>query len=84
MTVYPQTMINVRMARRFDLNGSSPVREALREVEAELGAQGRVVLRPSGTEPVVRVMIEGREMQQIHRLAEQLASIVRRAADEAA
>jgi phosphoglucosamine mutase len=84
MTVYPQTMINVRMARRFDLNGSSPVRQALREVEAELGAHGRVVLRPSGTEPVVRVMIEGREMQQIHRLAEQLANIVRRAADEAA
>lgn len=84
MTVYPQTMINVRMARRFDLNGSSPVSKALREVEAELGAHGRVVLRPSGTEPVVRVMIEGRELQQINRLAEQLANVVRRAADEAA
>ena len=84
MHVFPQTMINVRMARRFDLKASAPVQEALRAVEQELAADGRVVLRASGTEPVVRVMIEGRDPAEIQRLGQQLADIVKRAADEAA
>jgi phosphoglucosamine mutase len=84
MQIFPQTMINVRMSRRFDLKASAPVQEALRAVEQELAADGRVVLRASGTEPVVRVMIEGRDPQQVQRLGEQLADTVKRAADAAA
>jgi phosphoglucosamine mutase len=84
MQVFPQTLINVRMARRFDLKNSSPVQEALRAVEAELAANGRVVLRASGTEPVVRVMIEGRDPDQVARLGQQLADTVKRAAEAAA
>ncbi len=84
LTVCPQTMVNVRTSRRVDVNGSALLQQALREVEGELGANGRVVLRPSGTEPVVRVMVEGRDAQQIQRLAQQLADAVRRVADQAA
>ena len=84
MHVFPQTMINVRMSRRFDLKASAPVQEALRAVEQELAADGRVVLRASGTEPVVRVMIEGRDAEQIQRLGQQLADTVKRAAEATA
>jgi len=84
LTIFPQTMINVRMSRRFDLKGSVSVQNALKQVESELASHGRVVLRASGTEPVVRVMLEGRDAKLIQRLGEQLADTVRRAADEAA
>ena len=84
MTIYPQTLINVRMNRRIDINASSQVKEAISEVERELAASGRVVLRASGTEPVLRVMVEGRDSQQIQRLGQQLADTVKRAAEEAA
>ena len=84
MQVFPQTMINVRMARRFDLKASVPVQRALQQVETELASNGRVVLRASGTEPVVRVMLEGRDPAQIQRLGQQLADTVKRAADAAA
>jgi len=84
MQIFPQTMINVRMSRHFDLKGSVPVQKALGEVEKELAANGRVVLRASGTEPVVRVMIEGRDPALVARLGQQLADTVKRAAEEAA
>ena len=84
MQIFPQTMINVRMSRRFDLKTSAPVQKALAEVENELAANGRVVLRASGTEPVVRVMIEGRDPVLVARLGQQLADTVKRAAEEAA
>jgi len=84
MTIYPQTLINVRMPRRLDINASSEVKNVLNEVERELATDGRVVLRASGTEPVVRVMIEGRDPAQIERLGRQLADAVQRAAEEAA
>lgn len=76
----PQVMINVRMGRKFDLQGSAPVRRAVEAVERQLGTRGRVVLRPSGTEPVVRVMIEGEDEGEIRRLAESIAAAVAAAA----
>ncbi len=76
MEKYPQVMINVRLAGPFDLAGASGVQQTVREVEAELGAGGRVLLRPSGTEPVVRVMVEGRERTQVEVLAKALAASV--------
>ncbi len=84
MQVYPQTMINVRMKQRFDIKSSKEVMAALGEVEKELATHGRVVLRASGTEPVVRVMVEGRDAQLIERLGQALAETVRRAAELAA
>ena len=84
MFVYPQTMINVRMAKRFDVKSSSAVMQAVSAAENELAANGRVVLRASGTEPVVRVMVEGQDFRQVERLSQHLAEVVQRAAAEAA
>jgi phosphoglucosamine mutase len=84
LEIYPQNMINVRMAKRFDVKSSVVVQNAVQEVERELNGQGRVVLRPSGTEPVIRVMVEGRDTGLVERLTRQLADTVRKAAAESA
>ncbi len=83
MAVYPQTLINVRTLHRMDLNGTPRIMDAVRAVENELNGTGRVVLRASGTEPVVRVMVEGRDATQIERLGQQIADVVRNAAEAA-
>ena len=78
---FPQRLINVRLASgSADAAIRTPVvQEAVRGVEAELGTGGRVLLRPSGTEPLLRVMVEGEEAGQVERLAGQIAEAVRAA-----
>ena len=78
---FPQRLINVRLASgSADAAIRTPVvQEAVRGVEAELGTGGRVLLRPSGTEPLLRVMVEGEEAGQVERLAGQIADAVRAA-----
>jgi len=78
--VFPQVLINVRVTRDFKLNGQLPVRDAVGAVERELGEDGRVVLRASGTEPLIRVMVEGRDEPQVRRCAERIAATVREVA----
>jgi len=81
MRKYPQVMINVRAdSERADPVANPDVAEAVARTERELDGQGRVVLRPSGTEPVVRVMVEGREEARIRALAERLAGVVEQGA----
>jgi phosphoglucosamine mutase len=79
MPIYPQTLVNVRVSGKPDLE-SAAVQAAVREVEQQLGDRGRVVLRASGTEPLVRVMIEGEDAAEVQALAEQLAQVVSSAA----
>ena len=79
MRKYPQVLLNVRLPRQMDVVSMPAVEDAVKAVEAELGAQGRVLLRPSGTEPVVRVMVEGREHVQVRSLAQRLARAVEEA-----
>lgn len=74
---YPQILLNVPMHPGFDLRRDPIIAEAVKDVETTLGANGRVLLRPSGTEPLLRVMVEGREARDVRVLAEQLASVVR-------
>ena len=76
MPKYPQTMVNVRTARRMDPSQSAEVNDAVASAESELADKGRVVLRASGTEPVIRVMVEGEDEQQVIALANRLASVV--------
>ncbi len=80
MIKYPQHMVNVRAAGGARLAELPAVRQACREVEEMLRGSGRVLLRPSGTEPVVRVMVEGMDARQVQELADQLAQVVARAA----
>jgi len=79
MQKFPQVMINVKVAQRFDPKTSAVVQDAVRRVEKGLGDEGRVVLRASGTEPVIRVMVEGRDEGQTRALATELADVVKAA-----
>lgn len=79
MSRLPQVMINVRVGQRVDPQHSPPIQAAVRRVEAALGSAGRVVLRASGTEPLIRVMVEGMEEAVVTRHANELADIVRQA-----
>jgi len=81
MQQYPQVMINVKTKSRFDIDASSSVRDAVLTVERELASKGRVLLRASGTEPVIRVMVEGEDAIQVSRLSQDLAESVRQAAE---
>ncbi len=83
MAKYPQCLINVRTDKKFDFAASSHVQDALRAVEAQLASKGRVLLRASGTEPLIRVMIEGVDAQQVESLANYLAAAVRQAYEAA-
>jgi len=77
MSKYPQTLVNVKVASRVDLDANSTIQNAVKEVESELSDRGRVLLRYSGTEPLVRVMVEGRDDSEVNKYANQLASVVK-------
>ena len=76
MTVYPQELINVRGVRKEECTTNEQVQQAVAEVQARLGESGRVLLRPSGTEPLVRVMVEAETDELARECAEHLAKIV--------
>jgi len=74
----PQVLVNVGGVDKARLDTSPQVADALTRAEAALGTSGRVLLRPSGTEPLVRVMVEAPTQQQAQQVAEDLAAVVRR------
>ncbi|MDH5434823.1 MAG: phosphoglucosamine mutase, partial [Gammaproteobacteria bacterium] len=74
---YPQHMINVRISKKSDPMQNDKIVSAIKAVEAELADTGRVLLRASGTEPVIRVMIEGEDQAQIEKLTKELADVVK-------
>ena len=77
LALYPQVLVNVPMRKPFDVAASAKARRAVRQAEADLGGEGRVLLRPSGTEPVIRVMVEGSRRPQVQRWANAIAEAVR-------
>ncbi len=80
LTMYPQVLINVPVAKGLQLEDKPTVRQSVQSAESALGDAGRVLLRPSGTEPKVRVMVEGRDRSLVESLAQQIANTVREAA----
>ena len=81
MQIYPQKTVNVKVSGNFDLASHPEINEAINDAEAKLGQRGRVVLRSSGTEPLVRVMIEGEDEASVISLANSLADFVKKIAD---
>ena len=77
VTLFPQTLVNVRLAPGSDWRSNTRMAEAQRRVEAELGDNGRVLIRPSGTEPLVRVMVEARDADTARNAAEAIAATLR-------
>lgn len=73
MPRFPQTLINIRTASRIDVASSEPIRTAVARAEAELNDRGRILVRASGTEPVLRVMVEGENEQEVDSVARSLA-----------
>ena len=79
VALLPQTMINVRGSSRDGFMDKAEVKAAMAGVEDKLGGNGRILLRPSGTEPLVRVMIEGKDADQVASLCRELADVVEKA-----
>lgn len=77
VTLFPQTLINVRLQPGADWTRNTALADVQAEVRGELGDNGRVLIRPSGTEPLVRVMVEARDAEQARRCAERLAATLR-------
>ena len=77
MSKFPQQLINVKIAQKSDPMQNEIIVAAVKDAESLLGERGRVLLRASGTEPVIRVMVEGESQQQITRICQQLAEQVR-------
>ncbi len=75
---FPQVLVNVRVKKKELLDQSEPLAMKIREAEKALGDEGRVLVRPSGTEPLVRVMVEARILDEAERLAQDIASLVSR------
>jgi phosphoglucosamine mutase len=81
MRRFPQVLLNVKVARRFDPTTVPAVRQAVQNIEQRMAGNGRVVLRASGTEPVIRVMVEGQDEATTRAAATELAGVVRAAAE---
>lgn len=76
VTLYPQVLINVRLDKAHDWSESPEVKQIVKMAELDLADQGRVLLRSSGTEPVVRVMVEGKELNQVSLWSNKIASVI--------
>jgi phosphoglucosamine mutase len=81
LTMYPQILVNITIQKKMDLVSNVTIQDAVRAAENTLGNTGRVLLRPSGTEPKVRVMVEGQSRPLVESLAHQIADTVRLAAE---
>jgi phosphoglucosamine mutase len=74
--LYPQVLINVVTSKKIDLENNKSIQDAIKNVESKLNDKGRVLLRPSGTEPKIRVMVEGQDLKEVQSAAELIAKVV--------
>lgn len=82
LQMFPQELINIRFTAGFDALSDQKVQAEVKAVEAELNGKGRVLLRKSGTEPLIRVMVEGEDAQVVHTMAVRIADCIRKQAEE--
>jgi phosphoglucosamine mutase len=78
MTPYPQVVFNVRVKEKRELSEIAEIHRTIQNIEQELGSGGRIVARYSGTEPVVRIMLEGEKEDQIQRLGGDLSEMIKK------
>lgn len=76
LTLYPQVLINVAVKQRINLDANKALQDAVKAGESELNGKGRILLRASGTEPKIRVMVEGQSRENVQKLAEKIAAVV--------
>jgi phosphoglucosamine mutase len=79
MESFPQVLKNVRTSRRLELERLPELQKTISHMEEKLGREGRLLIRPSGTEPVIRVMVEGKDQVLIDTMADELCSLIARA-----
>ncbi len=79
MESFPQVLKNVRTSRKIDIATIPGFLETVEKLENKLGKTGRILVRPSGTEPVIRVMVEGQDEEVINDMADELCELVRKA-----
>lgn len=77
MTKYPQLLLNVRVLTKAGWETNTAIQDAIREAEEELGSNGRILVRPSGTEPLIRVMAEGPDQEQLDELCHRIGDVIR-------
>jgi phosphoglucosamine mutase len=76
MKKFPQTMINVRLKKKIDISNNKAINQAVADAERELAGYGRVLLRPSGTEPLIRIMVEGDDTEIVEQHVNAIARVV--------
>ena len=78
VTLYPQVLVNAKVSndKKYDYKENEEIKTAIEKLENEFAGNGRVLIRPSGTEPLVRVMIEGKDQQYIKTKAEEIANLI--------
>ena len=76
MQKFPQIMINVRLSKKVDISNNSAINSAVADAEKKLAGRGRVLLRPSGTEPLIRVMAEGDDQALVEQQVQDIAKVV--------
>jgi len=79
MQKYPQILKNVRVNKKVNIDEVEVVQKAVKEIEKKMGTRGRVLLRASGTEPLIRVMVEGENGDDVLKYADQLIDVVKAA-----
>jgi len=77
MTPLPQILVNVRVKKRTDIMTVPAIARAINDIEAKLGSEGRVLIRYSGTEPLLRIMLEGQDTGEITAWANEIADLVK-------
>jgi phosphoglucosamine mutase len=76
ITLYPQVLTNVKVKHKQEIGDIPQIMDAIRHAERKLAGKGRVLVRPSGTEPKIRVMLEGEDLQVIEKLAAHIAEVI--------